>query len=558
MRIVCPQCGYSRDIPEDKIPARSSIASCPKCSFRFRFRGYQAPPEREDSLGEPVYPPRPSRPVREPEPVAPAPFEARSQRLYVSEGESGHYGHVPPRPQARWLPDPEPEPAVAAPSFPQPPYADPAGTGVPGPDPFGQDNPDSAPQRRPYRAQPVPMSSFEPGGAVSYSPQAHGAEPLSPGKGPDPRAPREREEPAAHEHLAHEHLGHEHLGHEHLGHEHLAQEPAHAEHELQAPVQHAQAPEIQAPEERASVVFEPGPDPEPVSTQHREWNLPPTAPRPEPEAPSPATSLAEEAGGVQQAQGQAGEDSVRDIWARLQAMGAKPAATAAPGAPRQAAQSQPGEPRPAAPPVSGTLAPWEQLEHFGVIPAFTLTVKNILSNPGDFFEQLPSTPGKVRPLVFAVAVCMVTVLFGLVWNFFGMGPNLAELGRTEWFQGLGAGALGRLAWLGLAPILVTAFVFLDSALAHLLLGLLRSASKPYDDTFRTICYAGGPWLLAALPVPFSYLIPIVLIWHMTLQAIGLKKLHGAGYPQVLAAVLVKWSMYFMASFAVLHLLLTRR
>ncbi|MFP5239249.1 MAG: zinc-ribbon domain-containing protein, partial [Acidobacteriota bacterium] len=42
MRIVCPQCGYSRDIPEDKIPARSSIASCPKCSFRFRFRGFQA------------------------------------------------------------------------------------------------------------------------------------------------------------------------------------------------------------------------------------------------------------------------------------------------------------------------------------------------------------------------------------------------------------------------------------------------------------------------------------------------------------------------------------
>jgi len=59
-------------------------------------------------------------------------------------------------------------------------------------------------------------------------------------------------------------------------------------------------------------------------------------------------------------------------------------------------------------------------------------------------------------------------------------------------------------------------------------------------------------------VPYSYLIPVVLIWNMTLQAIGLKKLHGAGYPQVLASVLVKWSMVFMSTFAVLHLLITRK
>ncbi|WP_243439073.1 YIP1 family protein [Fundidesulfovibrio soli] len=517
MRIVCPQCGYSRDIPEDKIPARSSIASCPKCSFRFRFRGFQAQPERQDDLAEPVYPPRPSRPAREPEPVSRPPFEARSQRLYTGEEEQPPYTQAPPRPQARWLPDPEPEPAAPAPRDLAPretapgafepqggPYrADPA-------DPYGASRSgageqDMAAPRRPFRAQAAGAQAFEPQAVVSYPPLHSPAEP-EPDAVPEAHSPETRPqihfpEPAAHE---------------------------------PAPVP-PPAPE---------------PEPEPVSTEHREWSLPPTSPRPEPAAENSGQGAEAAAG---QPQAQAGDDSVRDIWARLQAMGAKPAAAPAPGAPRQA-----DEARPSAPSGPETLAPWEQLEHFGVIPAFTLTAKNILANPGDFFDQLPSGTGKVRPLIFAVAVCMVTVLFGLVWNFFGLGPNLSELGRTEWFQGLGAGALGRLAWVGLAPILVTAFVFLDSALAHLLLGLLRAATKPYEDTFRVACYAGGPWLLAVLPVPYSYLIPVVLIWHMTLQAIGLKKLHGSGYPQVLAAVLVKWSMYFMASFAILHLLLTRR
>jgi hypothetical protein len=217
-----------------------------------------------------------------------------------------------------------------------------------------------------------------------------------------------------------------------------------------------------------------------------------------------------------------------------------------------------GETAPPASVHSDASAPWEQLEHYGVVPAFLNTIKSILLKPGDFFDQLPPVSGKLRPLIFAMVLCVVAMLFGLVWNYFGLGPNLAELGRTDGFQGLGAGALGGLALLGLSPIVLIGFVFLDAALAHLLLGLLRSATKPFDETFRTICYAGGPWILTALPVPYSYLIPVILIWHMTLQAIGLKKLHQAGYPQVLASVLVKWSLFFMASFAILHVLITRR
>lgn len=38
MQIKCPHCGFSRDIPDEKIPERSELATCPKCSEKFRFR----------------------------------------------------------------------------------------------------------------------------------------------------------------------------------------------------------------------------------------------------------------------------------------------------------------------------------------------------------------------------------------------------------------------------------------------------------------------------------------------------------------------------------------
>ncbi|OIO02658.1 MAG: hypothetical protein AUJ49_05845 [Desulfovibrionaceae bacterium CG1_02_65_16] len=38
MRILCPLCGYGREIDETKIPPRAQMATCPKCAHKFRFR----------------------------------------------------------------------------------------------------------------------------------------------------------------------------------------------------------------------------------------------------------------------------------------------------------------------------------------------------------------------------------------------------------------------------------------------------------------------------------------------------------------------------------------
>jgi len=38
MEIICPECQFSRTVDESKIPARSQVATCPKCQTKFKFR----------------------------------------------------------------------------------------------------------------------------------------------------------------------------------------------------------------------------------------------------------------------------------------------------------------------------------------------------------------------------------------------------------------------------------------------------------------------------------------------------------------------------------------
>lgn len=54
MKIICPQCKFSREISQDKLPEGSVIAKCPRCSCRFHFSAQEGvgsilPPKGEES-----------------------------------------------------------------------------------------------------------------------------------------------------------------------------------------------------------------------------------------------------------------------------------------------------------------------------------------------------------------------------------------------------------------------------------------------------------------------------------------------------------------------------
>lgn len=43
MEIICPECQFSRSVPDAKVPPTAEMATCPKCGIRFRFRVLEEP-----------------------------------------------------------------------------------------------------------------------------------------------------------------------------------------------------------------------------------------------------------------------------------------------------------------------------------------------------------------------------------------------------------------------------------------------------------------------------------------------------------------------------------
>jgi hypothetical protein len=77
MLIRCPECGLTRQVNEQKIPAGSEFATCPQCKQRFRFRTLEAAPPAEDAaVREQRRPPQPEE-TQKPAAAAPkTPVEA--------------------------------------------------------------------------------------------------------------------------------------------------------------------------------------------------------------------------------------------------------------------------------------------------------------------------------------------------------------------------------------------------------------------------------------------------------------------------------------------------
>lgn len=67
MEIICPECHFSREVDETKIPARSQVATCPKCKTKFQFRELPEEPVAEPEVAQAPAdtPAQPEKPLAE-------------------------------------------------------------------------------------------------------------------------------------------------------------------------------------------------------------------------------------------------------------------------------------------------------------------------------------------------------------------------------------------------------------------------------------------------------------------------------------------------------------
>jgi len=137
--------------------------------------------------------------------------------------------------------------------------------------------------------------------------------------------------------------------------------------------------------------------------------------------------------------------------------------------------------------------------------------KQVITGPEQFFEEMPRTGGFGEPLLFMVAMGVVSALVGVVLSLFGLG-----------FAGTFTGALVTIISL---PILAAVFGFVSAAILFVIWKLMGS-QESYETAYRC-----GAYMTAITPitsvinvVPYAGVL-VSLAWGLFLVVTASRQVH---------------------------------
>jgi len=198
-----------------------------------------------------------------------------------------------------------------------------------------------------------------------------------------------------------------------------------------------------------------------------------------------------------------------DSWQPLSTFANLPPASGIPSAPPPVCAELPAG--------SGSLAPvWESANPPPFFTALVETIKQVLMKPVETFQSMPCEGGFGKPLKFYVLVSWVSSAVGLLYQAAATLVNPAVLAGEEFKDFPRYGLV--LIFIGLIvfmPALLFLRSFLAAGILHLALMLVGGAKKPFETTFRVLCYSSGststfqlvpicgPWFFAAASLVYS-------------------------------------------------------
>lgn len=192
------------------------------------------------------------------------------------------------------------------------------------------------------------------------------------------------------------------------------------------------------------------------------------------------------------------------------------------------------EPGEAKPPMVQAGPAWERRSETGFLAGLIETIRAVLLEPGHSFTTMRQTGGLGAPLFFYV---MVGTICGLVGVFYQVALSSMQSGAGA-AENEVAAFVGTTLGVGLVimllPVFLVAAAFVSSALTHLALVIVGGARRPFEATFRVVCYANGSTsVLQLLPVCGGILSSV---WGLVLMIIGLSRVHGIGKGRAAIAV----------------------
>lgn len=188
------------------------------------------------------------------------------------------------------------------------------------------------------------------------------------------------------------------------------------------------------------------------------------------------------------------------------------------------------------PPPAADGPAWEQRAELGFFPAIVETMRGVLLEPSKTFSAMRLTGGLGAPLFFYVLLSTIGGLAGVIYQFVFQAVEKSGSPEEQAVAAMMGSAVGIGVTIILLPVAVTIGAFVGSGLVHLSLMVVGGARRPFEATFRVLCYAGGSTaVLQLLPVCGAL---IGGVWALVAQVIGLSEVHGIGKGRAFVAVLL--------------------
>ena len=186
--------------------------------------------------------------------------------------------------------------------------------------------------------------------------------------------------------------------------------------------------------------------------------------------------------------------------------------------------------------AEGAEPAWEDRESLGFFPAITRTVSSVLMRPTQTFASLKQTGGLANPLLYFVLLSSSMFAVSALYQMAATSLNPSVFGAKLPHASGNAFSVALLGSILISPALYVLSAFISSGITHLCLKLLGGANKPFETTFRVICYAqASAAVLNLLPVCGSL---IGIVWGAYCIIIGLKEAQGiSGWKATLAITL---------------------
>jgi hypothetical protein len=198
-------------------------------------------------------------------------------------------------------------------------------------------------------------------------------------------------------------------------------------------------------------------------------------------------------------------------------------------------ETEPSE-KPSVIPTEGNEPAWEEREKLGLFPAITRTVSSVLMRPAQTFASMKQTGGLTNPLLYFVLLSSTMFAVSALYQMAAtsMNPEVFAKGLPQ--ASKSAFSVALIGSILISPALYVLSAFISSGITHLCLKMLGGAYRPFETTFRVICYAqASAMVFNLLPLCGGL---IAVIWSAYAIIIGLKESQGiSGWKATLAITL---------------------